>query len=68
MPYADIEWNDPIIKRCPVCKGTKKHPLKREYAPPRTQIYWNTPLTDEEKAELFTTLEVPPHVYDEEDH
>ena len=66
IPAADIEWNDPITKRCPVCLGMKVEQPKKNYRPERPQIWWNVELTPEERAELFSTvLEEPPmEIYD----
>ncbi|RKZ82650.1 MAG: hypothetical protein DRQ39_10475 [Gammaproteobacteria bacterium] len=69
MPYADIEWNDPIVQRCPVCLGMKVQQPKKNYPPPRTEIYWNTPLTDEEVTKFSSTDNetIPLEAYDGEE-
>ena len=66
IPAADIEWNDPITRRCPVCLGMKVEQPKKNYPEPRTEVYWNTPLTADELDSMIATDEPPLEAYDAE--
>ncbi len=65
-PPSEIEWNDPVTVRCYVCLGMKVEQPKKKWPPPRTEIYWSIPLTNDERAELSTTEEPPMEAYDNE--
>ena len=66
IPYAAIKWRDSITRRCPVCLGMKVEQPKKNYREPRTEVYWNTPLTADELDSMIATDEPPLEAYDAE--